>query len=208
MVAVVAVALLAAGCSVSGTGQPVPDYTSLLVPGDSYPNGPGVQVPGPQVPGAVADITLRPLSGDVAPAECTPAAVDTETAAVMVGPGPAPGSTLTEMVVRTGESVSSLAAAARECPVFTSGATGTQEVRTQVTGEPRSDGGVERLRLTRTLTTAGSETAVVLEQWVAQRGSTRVVVQVRSMAPVGEAERQRAEEFFTAAIDRAFGDGN
>ena len=208
MVTVVAVALLAAGCSISGTGQAVPDYTSLLLPGDSYPDGPGVQVPAPQVPGAVADITLRPMSGEVVPAECTPAAVDTETAAVMVGPGPTPGSTLTELVVRTGESVDGLAAAARDCPVFTSGATGNQEVRTELTGDPRSDGGVDQLHLTRTLTTAGSPTSVTLEQWVAQRGSTRVVVQVRSMEPVGDAQRQSAEEFFAAAIDRAFGDGN
>lgn len=204
VVAVVAVALLAAGCSVSGSPQPVPDYSPLLLPGDRFPHGPGTAVPAPQVPGAVADITLRPLSGEVAPPECTPAAVDTSTAAVIVGPGPGEGSTLTELVVRTGESLDSAAAAARDCPVFTSGATGNQEVRTEVIDAPHDDDGVQRMHLTRTLTSPGSQTSVVLEQWIGQRDAVRVVVQLRSIEPMAAPERQAAEDFFSAAIAHAF----
>lgn len=203
--AVVAVVLFASACSVSGTAEPEPDYRALLVPADSFPAGAATPVPEPAVPGAVSDITLRPLRGDVDPADCTPVAVDVETAAILVGPGPTDGSTLTEMIVRTPESASDLAAAVRDCSVFRAGATGQQEVRSELSGQPESDGDLTSLALTRTLRSPGSETVTTVAQWVAQRGQVRLVVQLRMLGTPSAADTRMAADFFAHARAQAFG---
>ncbi|GAA4740534.1 hypothetical protein GCM10023217_05790 [Gordonia alkaliphila] len=197
--------LLATGCSVSGSAEPAPDYTPLMVPADSFPAGPATPVPAPQVAGAVSDITLRPSTGDVNPPECTPAAVDTATAVVLVGPGPAQSSTLTEMVVRSPESLQALASAVRGCPEFRGGPTGQQEIRSELTDELRADGDVTTLALVRTLRSPGSDTVTTVAQWVAQRGDVRLVVQLRMLGTPSDTDNAATADFFATAVAHAFG---
>lgn len=206
--AAAAVAVLAAGCSVSGTPKPVADLSRQVVPAAEFPSPGATAVPPAQVPGIVADITLRPLRGDVDPARCTPAAVETGSAEVVVGPGPQPGSTLTEMVVRTSESLSAFASAAKECATFTGGATGRQVVTTAIVSGPTAQNGADRIQIVRTLASPGApESVTTLDQWIAQRGDVRVVVQLRYLGAADAAARATTAEFFETAVARAFGGG-
>ncbi len=203
-----AVALLATGCSLSGTPQTAPDYAPLLLPVDAFPAGPASIVPAAQVPGIVADVTVRPLNGQVDPAECTPPAVQTVGAAAAVGPGPSSGSTLTELVAGADDSLESFAAAAAACPAFRGGATGNQQVTTTISEEPVTTGLGDRLthmRLVRTL--AVGDTQTVMEQWIAQRGGVRLMVVLRQLGPVSAADRQIAQTFFDTAVIHAFDGG-
>lgn len=201
-----AAAVLSTACAVDGSPRPAPDLSRQAVPAAEFPYPGATRIPAAQVPGIVADITLRPLRGEVDPARCTPAAVDTGSAVAAVGPGPAPGSTLTELVVRTEESLRGFAAAAHDCATFTGGATGAQAVTTRVVAEPVGEQGVDRMQVTRTLASAGApETVTTLDQWIAQRGEVRVVVQLRYLGVAPAGAHDAAAAFFAAAVERAFG---
>lgn len=206
--AALTVALFAVACSITGTPQPTPDYASLLLPGDAFPAGPGTAVPAAQVPGIVADLTLRPLTGEVTPAHCTPPPVQTDTAVAIAGPGPSPGATLTELVVGVDDSLESFAAGTAACPTFRGGATGNQEVVTTITAEPVVTGLRDQLahmRLSRTLGTG--DTTIVMEQWIAQRDGVRLLVVLRQLGSVSADDRQIAQVFFDSAVARAFSGG-
>lgn len=203
--AVVAVGIFATGCSVPGTPQAAPDHSALLLPADSFPGGPGTAVPEAQIPGIVADVTLRPLRGEVTPADCTPAPVNAAGAAAVVGPASAGGATLTELVAEATDSLERFATATSACGTFHTGAAGNQEVSTRVTAQPEERDGISRMQLTRTLRSAGAETTTDLQDWIAQRGRTRLIVQLRGRGEASENDRQAAQKFFDEAVTHAFG---
>lgn len=203
VVVALGVALLACGCTTSGNPRATPDLAAKALPASEF--GPGATVvPPEQVPSIVADITLRPVDGEVTPAHCTPAAVDTDTAAVVFAPGPAEGSTMTEMVARTEESLDDLARAASECAAFRGGSTGQLDVATRVVVPPAESGGVQRMTLIRTLTSPGNDSVTTAEQWIAQRGDVRVLVQLRYLGAVGDDAKAAAQKLFDAAVRHAF----
>ncbi|WP_162141328.1 hypothetical protein [Gordonia hirsuta] len=196
--------IFATGCSVSGTPQAAPDHAALLLPADSFPGGAGTTVPDAQIPGIIADVTQRPLRGEVDPAECTPPQVHAAGAAAVVGPASAGGATLTELVVEAPDSLERFATVTSACNTFRSGATGNQEVSTTVTAQPLERDGVSRMQLTRTLRSAGADTTTDLEDWIAQRGRTRLIVQLRGQGPASDNDRQAAQTFFDEAVTHAF----
>ncbi|MFZ2512665.1 MAG: hypothetical protein WAW85_16410 [Gordonia sp. (in: high G+C Gram-positive bacteria)] len=203
--AALAVALLTASCSLAGTPRTL-DYASRLLPADAFPTGPATLIPAAQLPGIVADLTLRPLSGEVNPARCTPPAVQTDTAVAAAGPGPSPGATLTQLVVSAEDSLESFAAATAQCPSFRAGATGNQVVTTMITEEPVATGlnnALTRMRLVRTLGAGNTQT--VMEQWLAQQGEVRLMVVVRQLGSVSDADRQIAQAFFDRAVAHVYG---
>lgn len=177
----------------------------MLLPPEAYPAGPATEVPTQQIPGIVADVTLRPIRGDVTPPECTPEAVQTDTAVAAAGPGPGQGSTLTELIVGVDSSLAELAAAAERCPSFAGGATGNQEVATTIAEPPTEADGVSQLRLVRTLGTGDPQSQTVMEQWVAQRDGIRLMVVLRQLGPVSDSDRQVTQTFFDSAVAHAFG---
>ncbi|MFT3715034.1 MAG: hypothetical protein QM774_03550 [Gordonia sp. (in: high G+C Gram-positive bacteria)] len=207
-IAVLAAVLVLAGCSAFSSSSTPEDLSGrALAPGD-FPFGPANRIPTAQVPGILADITLRPLSGDVDPSRCTPAGVQTGNAVVLVGPGGTDGmSTLTSAVTQTAESFDEFVGAARDCASFRTGATGAQTVTTDIVEGPETTDPVPTVHLRRTLASTGDQgPPTVIEEWVAQGGDVRVYVQDRrtggTMTPD---EAQKAEDLFAAARTKAFG---
>ncbi|WP_040510524.1 hypothetical protein [Gordonia soli] len=208
------VGLLVAGCSVNG--DPVgdeSDLTARAVAASSFPSGPATRVPTPAVKDALADITGRPLRGDVSPAGCTPGAMRTESATVLVGASPQAGGvgTLTSAVVGTDESLADLTATARRCPVVTLGAGGgaTTRVSTEVAPAPPTVDGVETTALRRSLQTGGDAAPLVttVTLLIAQRDDVRVYVEERHQgaAPLTEEAGAALDRLFTASVSAAFG---
>ncbi len=204
VIAVFAVAAVTAGCTTDGTARPVVDLSGRTVPVAEFPFGPATAVPAAQVPGIVSDITLRPLRGDVDPADCTPAGVDVATAVVADGPGPDARGNVTELVATTAETLAELSSAATRCAAFRGGSTGQETVATQVLAPLETRDGVDRLRLRRTLASDGADQVTVLDQWIAQRDGVRVVVQLRHGGAVSQDATDRVAAFFDTAVAAAF----
>ncbi|MFM9376224.1 hypothetical protein [Gordonia sp. VNK21] len=204
---VLAAVLAVAACTVPGQPSRAVDLAERAVAPADFPYGAATAVPAAQVPGALADITFRPLRGEVSPPECTPAAVDTGTAQIRVGPGGPAQGTLTTAVVKVTGGLDELEAARRQCPEFTGGATGAQRMSVtpaQARSPEGSDAAVTAAVWT--LSVPGGAAATRIDEWIAQRGDIRVYVQNRH--PDGEldtAERTATEYLFDTAVRSAFG---
>lgn len=202
--ALLAAIVLATGCNPAGPVRPAADLSPHAVSASEFPFGPGTAVPAPQVPGIVADITLRPLRGAVEPADCTPVGVDAASATVIDGPGPIPASNLTELVAATGESLVDFAAAATRCATFRGTSPVADTVATTIVAPLSESDGVARIQVSRTLTPPSADRVTVLDQWIAQRGDLRVVVQLRHSGALTEEARATVAGFFDTAVERAF----
>ena len=90
----------------------------------------------------------------------------------------------------------------------TGGATGRQVVTTAIVSGPTAQNGADRIQIVRTLASPGApESVTTLDQWIAQRGDVRVVVQLRYLGAADAAARATTAEFFETAVARAFGGG-
>lgn len=203
-VAVLAAAISA--CSVSGDPVREPDLSSKAVPSASFPYGPGQPIPATQVPGIIADITFRPFQKPNDPADCTPAAVDTPTAQVRVGPGGPAGGTLTAMVVRATDSFDDFLAQAERCSTFILGGSLATQVTTTVTA-PGTAGQVQLERKIRMGPESASTPQSSVTEFVAQHGDIRVYVQNRRSggADLGTDEMSATQKLFDDAQTSAFG---
>lgn len=201
MVAMAAIALAVAACTVDGDPVRVADLGPRVVDSAAFPYGPSTAVPEAQVPNAVADITFTPLSSSNRPAGCTPDRVDSADAQIGVGPGGAAGGTLTVMLAHVSDTLDDYAAMLRDCADFGLGGTVGTRVTT-VVGTVHGD----YVESARTLTNAGSQYARVYEI-VGQEGGVRLYVQNRF---AGDTELTPDEEaatraLFDAAKKKAFG---
>ncbi|WP_139026060.1 hypothetical protein [Gordonia neofelifaecis] len=213
MAAVIVVAAVASACSVSGEAVPTPDLSSKAVPSSDFPYGAGQPVPSAQVPGILADITFRPMRGRNDPADCTPAAVDTATAQVRVGPGGPAQGTLTAMVVRATDSFDDFLSEARRCTEFALGGTVGTAVATTVDAADPSAGTVQlerRLRMGPAPSAqdqSAQPPSSSVTEFVAQQGDVRVYVQNRRPGgtALGADELAATRTLFDAARASAFG---
>ncbi|MCF8569656.1 hypothetical protein L5G32_05170 [Gordonia sp. HY002] len=200
-IAVTAVALSVAACSVDGAPARVPDLAPRTVGATAFPYGPGVAVPAAQVPNAVADITFTPLRSQNRPAECTPSQVDVSGAQIRVGPGGQAGGTVTVMLAQVPDTFDDYVAGLRECSDFALGGTVGTRVVTDV-GTVADD----TVESGRTLSADGVPYARVYEI-VGQHGDLRVYVQNRfSGNDLGPDERAATRNLFDSAYTTAFGD--
>ncbi|AZG44173.1 hypothetical protein [Gordonia insulae] len=208
-----AACLVIAGCTVDGQASAgAVDLSPRAVPSTDFPGGSASRVPPPAVPGALADLTGRPLHGSVIPAQCTPAAVSADGAAVLVGPDPAASTaTFTEAIVHADVPLDEVTALARRCPRTASGSSPTamSAVITEVLPAPRRSGvatGAER----RQLTTGGTGSSAITTSTttlLAQRDGVRVIVEYRHQgaAPMSAQAGARLDALFSRAVDAAFG---
>ncbi len=197
---VVAAAVLAAvtACTVDGDPERAPDLSDRVVHAESFPYGPGTPVPASALPGAVADVTFRPLRSSNDPEDCTPAPVDVAGAHAVVGPGGAAGGTLTVLLTRASDSRDDFVA--RLCSTFRLGGTVGTTVSSSVQ-DPHADPLITR----RDLASNGTAYAHVYEI-VRQQGSVRLYVQNRYPAAVLSPEEMAATtSLFDAASKAAFG---
>ncbi|WP_341257565.1 hypothetical protein [Gordonia malaquae] len=197
---VVAVAVLVGttACGVDGGAVREPDLSTKVVEVSAFPYGPATAVPQAGVPGAIADITFRPLRAVNDPEECTPAPVDGDSAHVVVGPGGPAGGTLTVMVARASDSRADFVDGI--CQTFRLGGT----VGTTITTTVDTSTGVIVNR--RDLVANGTAYAHVYEL-VRQEGSTRLYVQNRYPSATLSADEEAATRaLFDAASTAAFGE--
>ncbi|QRY64605.1 hypothetical protein JVX90_06925 [Gordonia sp. PDNC005] len=185
-------------CGVDGGAVREPDLSTKVVEVSAFPYGPATAVPESGVPGAIADITFRPLRVANDPQECTPAPVDVGSAHVVVGPGGPAGGTLTVMVARASDSRADFVDGI--CETFRLGGTVGTTVTTTV------DTSTETIVNRRDLITNGTAYAHVYEL-VRQEGSTRLYVQNRyPSASLSADEEAATRTLFEAASAAAFGD--
>ncbi|GEE02596.1 hypothetical protein nbrc107696_30420 [Gordonia spumicola] len=197
MAVAVAVLSVVTACSVDGDAVREPDLSGRLIAGSSFPYGPGTAVPAVALPGAISDVTFRPLRSANTPSDCTPAAIDTDGAEAIVGPGGPAGGTLTVLLARTTDSFDDFRA--RQCASFVVGGT----VGTTITTRTTDDDG--RIVNERDLSANGTTYAHVYEL-VRQEGSVRLYVQNRyGAATLSDAERAATRTLFADAAARAFG---
>ncbi|MFT4088204.1 MAG: hypothetical protein QM658_13855 [Gordonia sp. (in: high G+C Gram-positive bacteria)] len=207
MVAVAAAAVVLSACSVAGEPERAVDLHELMVPAADFPYGPATPLPAQAVPGALSDITMRPLRDAVDPARCTPAEVDAPTAQISVGPGGEAHGTLTVLLARSGQSLDEYVQQNIDCAEFLGGSTGNERIATQIVDSPAAAAGQSRaVVLRRTLSVPGSFAATVIDEWMAQRGDVRVYVQNRHTGgALSESEQTSSKALFDAAVQRAFG---
>lgn len=210
--AVTAAAVVLSACSVnvSGSATPQEDLTALALPADDFPYGPAQQIGPDQLPLVLADISGHPLHGRITPADCEPAELPATGAVVLVGPGAVSAATLTEAIVRPGQSLADLTEQVTDCEQFTSG-TGpaTSEVTRRIETAPDGPAGTETAEVVITSTTggAGAELTTTITSLIAQSGAIRLYVIDRRLAdegPTGE-QREALDDLFDAAVARAFG---
>lgn len=210
---VVALCLALSGCSVDGQATAgAGDLAEKSVSPRAFPGGTASRVPAPAVPAALADLTGRPMHGSVAPPECTPVAVSSDGAVVLVGPSPTiPTATFTSAVAHAGDTVDDVTELAGRCPHTTSGSAPTAEsaVTTEVVPAPGRDA-VQTGAIRRTISTGGPGAAPMITSTttlMAQREDVRVLVDYRQQG--GEAMSPEAgaqlDALFDAAVDAAFG---
>ena len=199
MTAVAIIAAVASACSVDGQASRSPGLEPKAVAASTFPYGPAVAVPPAQVPGAIADITFRPLHGVNDPADCTPAQLNSDGASIRVGPGGPAGGTLTVLVAHASDDFDSFVTATRNCPDLRLGGTVGTRVATTVLSDA---GGV--IETDRVLANADGPFAHVYGL-VAQRGDVRVYVQNRrGTADLSDAERAATRTLFDQATAKAF----
>lgn len=206
----VATVVTVSSCSVSVSGSPTPqaDLAALALPADDFPYGPAVVVDDRQLPYVLADVAGRPLQGEVAPADCLPAELPATDAVALTGPGAVDSATLTEVVVRPGQSLNDFADWLERCEEYQLGTSATTRI-SQHLAQRLESGGVPGIELVRTQVTggAGSEVTTTVTALIAQSGAVRLYVVDRRLAGSGpQAEqRERFEATFETAVARAFG---
>ncbi|MFW0797367.1 hypothetical protein AAFP30_26415 [Gordonia sp. CPCC 205515] len=188
------------------------DLSAKSVAADVFPAG-ATRVPTPAVPGALADITGRPLHGTVTPADCTPPAVPSAGAVVFVGPDPATSTaTFTTAVVHADQSLDDVVNQARRCPRFVSGASPTASslVTTDVLPAPKVAGSVRTGAWQRQVTTGATGSSAMVtatKLLMAQRNGVRVLVEYRQQGsdPISSAASGQLNALFGNAVEAAFG---
>lgn len=190
--------MFAAGCSVDGAPRAEADLSARVVEPSAFPYGPATPVPAVALPGAVADITFRPLRSVNDPAECTPAQVDAAGVHASTGPGGPAGGVLTVMVATVSDSRDDFVASL--CPTFRLGGTVGTTVRTR-TVDPAGDPIVNERDLE-----AGGIAYTHVYEIVRQQGRVRLYVQNRySSASLSDEEKAATRTLFDAASTAAFG---
>lgn len=201
------------GCSVDGQATAgAGDLAENAVSPSAFPAGTATRVPAPAVPGALADLIGRPLNGSVSPADCTPVALPSDGAVVLVGPSPTtPTATFTSAVAHAANSVDDVTELAGRCPHTTSGSvpTAASAVSTEVVPAPGRDS-VQTGAIERTITTGGPGAPPMITSTttlMAQREGVRVLVEYRrqgggAMTPETGAQ---LDALFDDAVDAAFG---
>ncbi|MCF3937554.1 hypothetical protein [Gordonia tangerina] len=211
--ALLALALLTAGCSVDGqaTAGGSEDLTARSLAPADFPDHTATRLPAPAVPAALADLSGRPLHGSVTPAECTPRLISPDGAVVIVGPDPATSTaTFTSAVVHVDDSLDQVTGLARRCPRTVTGSapTAVTVVTTEVLPAPNRSGN-QTAALRRTMTTGGAESPLITGTTglMAQQDGIRVIVEYRHQG----ADEMSAEAgasldaLFDSAITAAFG---
>lgn len=211
-------AIAVVSCTVDGQASAPEDLTAKSVSAADFPAG-ASRVPPPAVPGAMADITGRPLHGTLEPAGCTPKPV--EDAVVWVGMDPGTqDATFSSAVAHAGSPLQQLTAQAARCTSYTSGAMPTASTRWTSTlgAAPSVPSGVTGATIERTGITGGISAGSVTvpmpnsmttrtRTLLAQRDATRVYVEYRwhSAAPLPATQRQQLDTLFARAVAAAFG---
>lgn len=211
--ALVFLAILAVGCSVDGeaTAGGSADLSARAVAPSDFPGATATRLPAPAVPGALADLTGRPLHGTVTPPDCTSRGVPSDGAVVLVGPDPATSTaTFTAAVVHADVPLDQVTGLARRCPRTITGSapTAVTITSTEVLPAPQRSG-LSTAALRRTLATGGSASPLVTgtTSVIAQRDGIRVIVEYRHQG----AGRMSADAgasldaLFDSAVEAAFG---
>ncbi|UVF77752.1 hypothetical protein [Gordonia mangrovi] len=212
-VALVTLAVLAVGCSVDGeaTAGGSADLSARSVAPVDFPADSATRLPAPAVPGALADLTGRPLHGSVTPPDCTPRGVSADGAVVLVGPDPATSTaTFTSAVAYADRPLDQVTGLARRCPRTITGSapTAVTIVMTEVLPAPQRSG-LATAALRRTMTTGGSESPLVTgtTSVMAQRDGVRVIVEYRHQGadPMSADAGASLNALFDSAVAAAFG---
>ncbi|MBT0567921.1 hypothetical protein [Williamsia sp. CHRR-6] len=220
--AVVAVGVVAAaGCSSDTDGSPrAGDGSSgsrspstgamdryALSPTDFPSSYPAVRLSGAPAAEAMADVTGRPLAGQVDPETCLPQQVPSgvDDAVVLVGQSAAQAN-LTVITVRVSVALAELSAQVARCATYTviDGPARSAVRMEALPPSPVASDATLAYRRTLRSSTAPSAPVQTMTTLVAQNADIRVYVEYRSVGS-GPPDGAALDELFTAAVSRARG---
>lgn len=158
----------------AGGATDAPTAADLVVAGSAFPGGNGTPIPQQELPRLLADLALTSSAGEIEPERCRPVVPSAADAAGMTEQGA--DVVYTSVVVRTGESLDTLAARLRGCPDLT---VAGSETTIAVTAAERSVDGITGLDVAAVYHYA-HQPDVAMTQVIVQRGDIRLYVTQRA----------------------------